>query len=416
MENKEYDIIIVGGGASGLFAASIANKNKLKVCLIEKNKVLGRKLRITGKGRCNLTNNCSQDGFIAHLTKNQKFLYGAYSKFSSKDAIDYFKNIGVDVKVERGNRVFPKTDNANDLVNALINSIKGKNIEIINRKVDSIVLKDKEIQGVNVKGKLIKSKNVIIATGGLSYPLTGSTGDGYRFARETNHNIVELKPSLIAIKTKEDWVQEVEGLSLRNIKLKLYKDDKKIYEELGEIVFTNEGISGPLAFKASTLVRDSNKSIYSLKIDLKPAIELDVLDKRILKEFENAKNKEIKTVLKELLPKSIIEPICMLSNINKNKHIYEITKEDRKKIGYKIKNIDFSIKDLDSIERAIVTTGGVSVFDINPKNFESKKVKGLYFIGEVIDVDGLTGGYNLQICWSTAFSAIDYISTLKNNE
>lgn len=416
MENKEYDIIIVGGGASGLFAASIANKNKLNVCLIEKNKVLGRKLRITGKGRCNLTNNCSQDGFIAHLTKNQKFLYGAYSKFSSKDAIDYFKNIGVDVKVERGNRVFPKTDNANDLVNALINSIKGKNIEIINRKVDSMVLKDKELQGVNVKGKLIKSKNVIIATGGLSYPLTGSTGDGYRFARETNHNIVELKPSLIAIKTKEDWVQEVEGLSLRNIKLKLYKDDKKIYEELGEIVFTNEGISGPLAFKASTLVRDSNKSIYSLKIDLKPAIELDVLDKRILKEFENAKNKEIKTVLKELLPKSIIEPICMLSNINKNKHIYEITKEDRKKIGYKIKNIDFSIEDLDSIERAIVTTGGVSVFDINPKNFESKKVKGLYFIGEVIDVDGLTGGYNLQICWSTAFSAIDYISTLKNNE
>ena len=402
-----YDCIIIGGGAAGTMAAITAADCGKNVLIIEKNDHLWRKLRITGKGRCNVTNNCDRDTFMANIPVNSRFLFSAYSKFSSEDTMDFFERLGVPLKTERGNRVFPVSDKAEDIVNALKDAIADRGITVKKGKVTDIIIEDGAAKGVILNGNPICGESVLIATGGKSYPVTGSDGDGYSFAKKAGHRITPIKPSLVPIISEEKYCADMMGLSLKNVTLKLFdtKENKELYSEMGEMLFTHFGVSGPLVLSASSHIRKMERGRYKLLIDLKPALDEKTLDNRIQRDFSAEKNRDFINSLGKLLPAKLIPVVVKLSGIAPEKKVNQITREERFKLMDLIKNFPVTVKDLRPIDEAIITSGGVDVSEINPKTMESRLVKGLYFAGEVIDVDGYTGGFNLQIAFSTAYSA-----------
>ena len=408
--------VVIGGGPAGMMAAITAKENHKgdEVIILEKNSSLGKKLLITGKGRCNITSSLDVSEFIKNIPGNGMFLYSAFQKFTNEDIIDFLNKNGVETKVERGNRVFPVSDKSKDVLYAFEKELKRLHVKIkFNTEVLDIVKEEKFIIKTN-KGK-IEADKLIIATGGKSYSVTGSTGDGYEFAKKFGHTIKEIKASLVPLEIKEqEECKNMQGLSLRNVSIKI-KDinkNKSIYEDFGEMLFTHFGVSGPIVLSGSAhLIRYKNieellkQNKVKLYIDLKPALTEEQLDLRIRRDFEEFKNKEFKNSLFDLLPKKMVEFIIEKSNINPNKKVNEITKEERKQLVKLLKNVEFTIKNTRPVEEAIITAGGINVKEINPSTMESKLVKDLYFAGEVIDVDAYTGGFNLQIAYSTGFVA-----------
>ena len=406
--------IVIGGGPAGMIAAGTLAKSIKKVILIEKNKFLGKKLRITGKGRCNITNNADIEDFIANVPTNSRFLYSAFYSFTNQDIINLLNNLGVETKVERGERVFPASDSAKDVADALKKYALQKNVELINCEVLDILVENSTVTGVKTtKGKM-DADAVILATGGKSYPLTGSDGKGYRIAEKLGHTIITPKPSLIPIVTHEKWVSDLMGLSLKNIKISVFNQKgKRIYTDFGEMLFTHFGISGPVVLSASAHMKNIEKENYKISIDIKPALDSEKLDKRICRDFEEFKNKHLINALDELLPKALIPVIIKLSGIDPHKSVNSITKEERLTLLKNIKELTLSAKAFRPIDEAIITSGGIKVSEINPSTMESKIVSGLYFAGEIIDVDAYTGGFNLQIAYSTGYLAAQ--SIIENN-
>ena len=401
-------VVIIGGGAAGLMAAVTAAEKGACVTVVEKNERPARKLMITGKGRCNVTNNCNVDTLIANVPKNPRFLYSAFSGFSAFDTIKFFENSGVALKTERGNRVFPVSDKAVDIVDALVSSAKKRGAKIINATATAILSKDGAVSGVKLQnGEILLADSVVVATGGLSYPVTGSTGDGYRFSKALGHTVTELTPSLVPLMCHEGFCSHLSGLSLKNVTLSVFGEGKKkpVFSELGEMLFTHFGISGPLVLSASAHIRYMGKKNYTAVVDLKPALSLEQLDSRILRDFSEMQNKDFSNSLDKLLPKSLIPVIVKLSKIPADRKVNQISREERAELCRIIKNFTMKITDFRPIEEAIITSGGVSVKEINPATMESKLVKGLFFAGEVIDVDAYTGGFNLQIAFSTGYAA-----------
>ena len=395
-------VIVIGGGASGMIAAIAAKKNGNDVTLLEKNEKLGKKLFITGKGRCNLTNASDINSHMNNLMSNNKFMYSAFNAFDADDIVALIEEAGIKTKIERGNRVFPKSDKSSDVIKALKKHLDALNVNVIlNYEVNSISKDDDQF----VINNDYTCDALIIATGGLSYKSTGSTGDGFEFAKEFGHRITNTYPSLVPFNIKEDYCKELQGLSLKNVTLKLFNGDKELYGDMGEMIFTHFGVSGPLVLSASSFVADKPKGDYRISIDLKPALETDALDKRVLRDFEKYKNKNFNNSLNDLLPKKLIPIIIRLSGIDEYKKVNEITKEERQRLIYLLKNLEFTVESLRGFDEAIITKGGIEVKEINPKTMESKLVPGLYFVGEVLDLDSLTGGYNLQLAWSTGFVA-----------
>ena len=409
------NVIIIGGGPAGILSAIKSAKEGNKVTIFEKNDKCGKKLLITGKGRCNITSSIEIEDFIKNIPGNGKFLYSAFQNFSNQDIIKMLENEGVKTKVERGNRVFPVSDKSIDVLNALLNILKKLNVKIVyNTEITEILVNENKVTGVitNTKEK-IKADKVILATGGRSYPATGSTGDGYKMAKKLGHTVTEIRPSLVPLTIHEEKMcQKLQGLSLRNVKITIRHNKKIIYEDFGEMIFTHFGVSGPIILSASTILLRyknikellKNKEI-ELLIDFKPALNKEKLDLRIRRDFEEFKNKQFKNSLNQLLPQKLIPVIIEKSEIDENKKANEITKEERQKLVNLLKEFKLTIKDFKEIEYAIVTAGGINIKEINPKTMESKIIKGLYFAGEIIDVDGYTGGFNLQIAYSTGYTA-----------
>ena len=407
MSNK---VIVIGAGAAGTMAAGTASENSADVLLLERNDKIARKVMITGKGRCNVTNDIGDDvqKFISNVPGNGRFLYGAYSTFNSQDVMYFFEDYGVELKVERGNRVFPVSDKAVDIVDALNRYITDSGVNRKTERVVSLLFEDNVVKGVLTEsGNEYYADSVIIATGGMSYPKTGSTGDGYKLAESVGHTITNIRPSLSALKCREGLCSECMGLSLKNVGIKVLdtKKKKEIYEDFGEMLFTHFGVSGPMILSSSAHMREMEKERYEIFIDLKPALSEEKLDARILRDFADNSNKSISNVLALLLPKSLISPILRLSRIKPSEKINQITKEMRKNLIDNIKGLKLTVLDFNDISEAIVTSGGIKVNEINPKTMESKICKGLYFAGEVIDCDGYTGGFNLQIAFSTGHLA-----------
>ncbi len=394
-------IVIVGAGAAGLMAAGTALSSGARVTLIEHNSRPARKVMITGKGRCNVTNNTDLEGLISAVTKNGRFLYSAFSTFSARDTMELFEGLGVPLKTERGNRVFPVSDKAVDIVDALAKFSKGA--KVITAEAEGIIVEEGRAVGVKTDKGEISGDAVIIASGGASYPATGSRGAGYRFARELGHTVTELSGSLVPIEVHEGFAMRLQGLSLKNVTLSLYKEGarKSIFSELGEMLFTHFGVSGPLVLSASAHIRNLEKNKYWVSIDLKPALSAEKLDERILRDFGKFSNKNIGNALFELLPSKLISEILKLSGIEAHKKVNEVTKAERLKLGECIKNLKLRVTALRPIEEAIITSGGIKVGEVNPKTMESKIIKDLYFAGEILDVDAYTGGFNLQIAFST---------------
>ncbi len=391
-----------------MMAAATAADNGAEVILLEKQHRLGRKLLITGKGRCNITNNCEVEELIENVPTNGKFLYSAFYTFTNYDAMNMFTSLGVKIKTERGRRVFPESDKALDVAKALEKQIRDKNVKVIlNAKVNKIVTKDNTIEKVIYNNdEIIKCDSVILATGGLSYPLTGSTGDGYKFAKSLGHTIITPKPSLIGIEVREEFVKDLEKLSLRNVSIKvLNSKNKKIYDDFGEMEFTKYGLDGPIIKSASCRMKDTSKENYKIILDLKPALDEEKLDKRIIKDFTKYTNKNFENALDDLLPKKLIPIIIELSEIPRHMKVNQISKQQRLNLVHILKNLAFTVKRYRPIEEAIITSGGIKVGEINASTMESKIVKNLFFAGEIIDVDGYTGGFNLQIAYSTAYLA-----------
>lgn len=404
-------IVIIGGGAAGLMAACRAGErygSSADIIIIEKNDRPARKVMITGKGRCNVTNNCGTDTLIANVPKNGKFLFSAFSEFNSSDTMNFFENTGVPLKTERGNRVFPVSDKASDIVDALVKCAKRNGAHIIHGRANSVITKNGAVTGVKLEsGEVISADGVITATGGASYPLTGSTGDGYKIAEKLGHTVTPIKPSLVPLTVHEGFCERLSGLSLKNTVLSVFEEGKKkpIFSELGEMLFTHFGISGPLVLSASAHMRKIGEKQYTACLDLKPGLTLNQLDARLLRDFEDSKNRDFANSLDKLLPKSIIPVIVSLSGIPGNEKVNQISREQRENLCGVIKNLTLHITGTRPIEEAIITGGGIAVKEINPSTMESKIIKGLYFAGEVIDVDAYTGGFNLQIAFSTGFTA-----------
>lgn len=409
-------VIVIGGGPAGMMSAITSAEQGNQVILIEKMSSLGRKLLITGKGRCNITSSLDMDEFIKNTPGNGRFLYSCYQAFTNQDIIRFLKDQGLEVKEERGNRIFPVTDKSMDVLKAFTKKIKELNINIeYNAKVDKLLVKESKIIGVMINNKTIKADKVILATGGKSYPLTGSTGDGYELAEQVGHTITKIRPSLVPLETyNKSMCQEMQGLSLRNVKIQIkdIEKNKSIYEDFGEMIFTHFGISGPTILSGSAhLVRykDVERKLLDkkivLKIDFKPALTEEKLEARIIRDFDAQKNRQFKNSLDELLPQKLIPIIVEKSKINSNKKVNEITKEERRNLVKLLKDFEIEIKGFRPIDEAIITSGGVSTKEIAPKTMESKIVKGLYFAGEIIDVDSYTGGFNLQIAYSTGYVA-----------
>lgn len=400
------NVVVIGAGPAGMMAAITAAKNGNNVVVVEKNGTPGKKLLITGKGRCNLTNSCDINGFIANTPVNGRFLYSALKNFSNTDLMEFFENRGVKLKEERGGRIFPVSDKSSDILNALVASMKSQNVKIVQGRASGIVTNNGEVVGVRLDNNtLLKCESAVIATGGKSYPLTGSTGDGYALAASLGHEIVTPKPSLVPLETVEKNVLSLQGLSLRNIGLKVFdgKTGKLLYDDFGELLFTHFGVSGPVILSASAFVR--NITGARLEIDLKPALSEEKLEERIKRDFEMYSNKNFVNALVALLPSKMIPVIADYCGIEHEKKINQITREDRRHLTEALKHFALTVKCPRPITEAIITSGGVNTKQINPSTMESKLVKGLFFAGEVIDVDAYTGGFNLQIAFSTGYTA-----------
>lgn len=402
-------VIIIGGGAAGMMAAIAAAGAGHKVCIYEKNEKLGKKIYITGKGRCNVTNACDTEELFQNVVHNAKFLYSSFYAFTNTDIMDLIEKHGCPLKTERGNRVFPVSDKSSDVIHALTAALRKLGVEVeLHEEVADVLAEDGHVTGVRLKRgqKVVFADAVIVTTGGLSYPSTGSTGDGYRFAKELGHTITDLSPALVPFVAKEDVCKELQGLSLRNISVQIRNGKKVLYEEFGEMLFTHFGVSGPVLLSASSYVASVlKKGPLTLSIDLKPALSVEQLDARILRDFEEAKNKQYKNSLNHLLPAKLVSVIIERSGISPEKKVNEITREERHQLVQAVKGFCITLVGLRDYKEAIITQGGVSVREVNPSTMESKKTAGLYFAGEVLDLDAVTGGFNLQIAWSTGYLA-----------
>ena len=404
------NVVITGGGAAGMMAGIAAAENGHRVCLFEKNEKLGKKLYITGKGRCNLTNACDTEELFQNVVHNPKFLYSSFYAFTNFDMMDFMERSGCPVKTERGNRVFPESDKSSDVIRALSGRLSDLGVEIhFYEEVGELILESGRVRGVRLKKsrRVVPADAVIVTTGGLSYPSTGSTGDGYRFAAQAGHTVTETSPALVPFVVKEQsLVKELQGLSLRNVNAAILKNNKVIYEEFGEMLFTHFGVSGPVFLSASSYAAGAlKKGPLVMTLDLKPALSREQLDARILRDFEELKNKQFKNSLVHLLPSKLIPVMVERSGIDPEKKVNEITKQERQTLIEGIKDFRLTLTGLRDYNEAVITQGGISVQEINPSTMESKKAKGLYFAGEVLDLDAVTGGFNLQIAWSTGYLA-----------
>ena len=413
-------LVIIGGGAAGLMAANRIieqNVSGLHITLVEKNSRPARMVMITGKGRCNVTNNCDVNTLIANTVKNGKFLYSAFNNFTSADTMNFFESRGVALKTERGNRVFPVSDKAVSIVDAL-SKAPLKYCQVLEDSAEEIITENDAVKGVSLKsGKILEADLVILATGGASYSGTGSTGDGYKIASALGHTVTELKPSLVGLNCHEGFCTRLAGLSLKNVTLSVFEEGKKkpVYKELGEMLFTHTGVSGPLALSGSAYIRHLEKKNYYLEIDLKPALDEAQLDKRILRDFEEELNRNFANSLDKLLPKSLIPVVVSLSGIARETKVNQISREQRATLVNVIKHLRLNVTSFRPLEEAIVTSGGIKVSEIDPSNMASKLVSGLFFAGEIIDVDAFTGGFNLQIAFSTGVAAADGVIEFLNN-
>ena len=409
------NVVITGGGPAGMMAAITAARRGFKVTLVEKNEKLGKKLFITGKGRCNITNAGDTEDLFNSIVTNRKFMFSSFNGFSNYDTLGFFDELGLQIKIERGNRVFPESDHSSDVIGALNRELKRLSVDVrLNTEVKDIIVNGGKATGVVVKcsGKesTIQADNVIVATGGNSYQSTGSTGDGYRFARKLGHSVTPILPALVPFNVAEDWESDLQGLSLKNVSIVVLDGKQEIYSDFGEMLFTHFGVSGPLILSASSFAaRRIKEHPLKLIIDLKPALSQEQLDERILRDFDVEKNKAFKNSLDKLLPKKMIPVIVRLSDIDGNKKVNEITKQERQRLVSLIKGLELTLTGLRGFNEAIITQGGINVREINPTTMESKLVKNLYFAGEVLDVDALTGGFNLQIAWSTGYAAADHL-------
>jgi len=397
-------VMVVGGGAAGMMAAIISARKGHRVFLFEKNEKLGKKLFITGKGRCNITNACDVEELFKNIVSNPKFLYSAFYTFTSFDMISFIESLGLTTKIERGNRVFPASDKSSDVIAVMQKEMKRLGIEIfLNSRVKDVYTNNQEFKYLVLSsGEKVNGDAAIIATGGLSYQSTGSTGDGYKFARQMGHTIMPTSPSLVPFNVKEAWCKELQGLSLKRIRLTVKSGNKVISRDFGELLFTHFGISGPVVLSASAYYTGQD---LSCTIDLKPALDLEQLDARIIRDFKKYQNKQFRNGLGDLLPAKLVPVVVDLSEIDSFKKINEITREERRRLCGIIKNMTMTITGLRNYKEAIITKGGIDVNEVNPSTMESKLMKNIYFIGEVLDVDALTGGFNLQIAWSTAYAA-----------
>ena len=399
-------VLVVGGGAAGMFAAIFAAYNGNEVHIYEKNEKLGKKLYITGKGRCNITNASDMDTLFASVVTNSKFLYSSFYGYTNQDVIDFFERIGVATKIERGNRVFPISDHSSDVIAGLTRELHQLGVEIhLHTSVKRIVGKERFEHIELYDGSKVEGDACIVATGGFSYQTTGSTGDGYQFAKEMGHEVTEIMPSLVPLEIKEWYAKELQGLSLRNVQATVMDGKKKLYDDFGEMLFTHYGVSGPLMLSASSYIgKKLQEKELRLVIDLKPALSVEQLDQRVLRDFDENMNKQFKNAIGKLFPAKLIPIMLELSGIDPDKKVNLISKEERQHFVWLIKNFEMTIKGLRDFNEAIITKGGVKVKEINPSTMESKLVQGLYFVGEVLDLDALTGGFNLQIAWSTAYA------------
>lgn len=409
MKKLNAEAVVIGGGASGMMCSLIAAQRGIDVILLEPNKMLGRKLRITGKGRCNVTNNCEIKDFFANIPGDGKFLYSALNRFSPHDTMDFFESLDLPLKTERGNRVFPVSDNANDVAGVLVRNLDRYGVRHIRESARQILVQDGEVCGVKTDSGVISCRAAVICTGGLSYPLTGSAGAGYDLAGKLGHSIVPCRPSLVPLESDDDYCAQMQGFSLKNVTLSAYENDKLIYHELGEMLFTHFGVSGPLVLSASSHMRNWGKAKYRLSIDLKPALDEKKLDARLLRDFEKYANRDFANSLNDLAGKAMIPVLVELSGIPADEKVNSITRQQRHDLLRLFKEFPVSVSGPRPIDEAIVTSGGVSTKEINPRTMESKLVKGLYFSGEVMDLDAYTGGFNLQIAWSTAYVAANSI-------
>lgn len=403
MSNKK--VIVVGAGAAGVFAAGTAAENCAEVLLLERNPKIGRKVLITGKGRCNVTHHTDEvDTLIQNIPGNGRFLYSAFSNFMPQDTIDFFEDYGVPLKTERGNRVFPQSDKAADIVDAMARYLADVGVQIKQARVTELLTENGTVKGVKTEsGEVLFADRVILATGGKSYPKTGSTGDGYALAQSVGHTVTPLRPSLSALRCREGFCSDCSGLSLRNVAITIHdtKKQKIIYEDFGEMLFTHFGVSGPMILSASAHMREMQAERYTIHLDLKPALSPEKLDARILRDFSENLNKSISNTLGLLLPRSIIPAVLHRAGLRPSEKINQITKEQRTRLAETVKNLTLTVMDFHDIKEAIVTAGGVKTSEVNPKTMESKLCRGLYFAGELLDCDGYTGGFNLQIAFST---------------
>ena len=398
-------VLVIGGGAAGMMAAVCAAENGAAVTLLEPNERLGKKLNITGKGRCNVTNNADLPTLLANVPKNGKFLYSAFSRFDGRDAMAFFEKLGVPLKTVRGNRVFPVSDRAFDISGALEKRLRALKVKIVRDRAVALHLEDGVIIGAAGEKGSYAAETVILATGGVSYPATGSTGEGHRMAKEAGHTVTPLQGSLVPLREKGNDCARMQGLSLRNVELTVYENSKKIYTDFGELLFTHFGLSGPLVLSASAHMRHFEKKSYRLEIDLKPALDEAALDKRLLSDFTKYANSDFVNALNDLLPQKLIPVMVERSGIDPRQKVHEITREQRKELLRLFKHFSVEIAGLRPVTDAIITSGGIKISEINPTTMESKLVKGLYFAGELIDVDAYTGGFNLQIAWATGRAA-----------
>lgn len=405
MSRLNADVVVIGGGAAGMMCSAVAAERGLRVILLEPNKILGRKLRITGKGRCNVTNNCDIKEFLTNIPGDGRFLYSALNRLSPRDTMELFENLGLKLKTERGNRVFPVSDNANDVAGTLQRYMHRGGVRVEKCSAKHILTENSAVVGVETDVGVIDCTAAVICTGGLSYPLTGSKGAGYKMAQELGHTVTTCRPSLVPLESDDEYCAQMQGFSLRNVTLSAFEDGKLIYKELGEMLFTHFGVSGPLVLSASSHMRNFGKAKYTLSVDLKPALDEKKLDARLLRDFEKYANRDFANSLGDLAGRAMIPVLIELSGIPADTKVNSITREQRHKLLNLLKNFPITITGPRPIDEAIVTSGGVSTKEINPRTMESKLISGLHFAGEVIDLDAYTGGFNLQIAWSTAFTA-----------
>lgn len=404
-KTAEAELVVIGGGPAGMMCAATAAERGMRVILLEPNRLLGRKLRITGKGRCNVTNNCDIKTFMENIPGDGRFLYSALNRLSPTQTMELFESHGLKLKTERGNRVFPVSDNANDVAGTMAHWCERAGVRVMHTHAKGVRIENGIVTGVPTDEGMIDCRAAAICTGGLTYALTGSTGDGYKFARSAGHTIDTPWPSLVPLESDDDYCAEMQGFALKNVTLSAYENDVLIFRELGEMLFTHFGVSGPLVLSASSHMRHMGKAKYRLEIDLKPGLDEKKLDARILRDFDKYANKEFKNSLTDLAGKSMIPVLIRLSGIPENTKVNSITREQRHQLLHLFKAFPVSITGTRPIDEAIVTAGGVSTKEVNPRTMESKLVGGLYFAGEVLNLDGYTGGFNLQIAWSTGYIA-----------